>query len=371
MKKILLLACMLLASAPGWAQIVTAKGVGTITYQAAVGPNEKAQAYTKAQVAAVERYYAENGQSEAENFESIEDKVAANLDKFVMTTTVLNEQDDPNFHKYTLTVKVELNLAKLRNTLKNNSAAGLAAPVAKSQMVYVFVGREVASVKKFDDRVVEHRGVSAEASMQGSEQTKGSEGESVKKGKVSTSSSMQANANLSASMSVNTETGGSRTSKSDETGYRMLSMTDQKTSVTSVFSQSGFVVADPDFVLADGDMKSVINDYSHGDDLAPATLRSMVASLRKAQVPYLVLATFNVGPAAADPATGLQRVTVSVTGRVLDLSGSLPREVASVPPVQYSGLGATNDVAQGKALKDASLAAAREVVSRLNVAGIH
>jgi hypothetical protein len=42
-----------------------------------------------------------------------------------------------------------------------------------------------------------------------------------------------------------------------------------------------------------------------------------------------------------------------------------------VPPVQYVGLGADGASAQGKALKDASIAAAKEIVSRLNAVGIH
>ena len=371
MKKILLLLSLLLLAASASAQVITAKGVSTITYAAGLGPAEKEQAYQRAQVAAIERYFAENGEAEAENFDAISDKIAQNLDKFVLSTAVLNEQDNPGFHKYSVTVRVEVNLAKLRITLRGASMAGKTAGAEKSQMVYVFVGREVASVKKFDERVVQHQGVSAEGTMSGSESTKGTEGESIRKGKVSTNASVQSSASISANMQVNTETGGSRTSKSDETGYRMLTMSGQKTAITSVFSQAGFSVADADFVLVDKDMKSVTDDYSKGNDLAPATMRNIVGSLRKSQVPYLVLATLDVGPAGQDPATGLQRVSVSVTGRVLDLTGNLPREVASVPPVQFSGLGDTPANAQAKALKDASIAAAKEIVGRLNVVGVH
>jgi hypothetical protein len=54
----------------------------------------------------------------------------------------------------------------------------------------------------------------------------------------------------------------------------------------------------------------------------------------------------------------------------MDISGNIPREVASVPPVQFFGMGSDNASASTKALKEASLAAAKEVVSRLNAAGI-
>ncbi|UUZ49487.1 hypothetical protein LP420_04095 [Massilia sp. B-10] len=65
---------------------------------------------------------------------------------------MLTEQDQPQLSKYSIAVRSEINLAKLRTTLRANSEAGKAAPVSNSEMVYVFVAREAASVKSFDAR---------------------------------------------------------------------------------------------------------------------------------------------------------------------------------------------------------------------------
>lgn len=370
MKKLLLAIFGVLLSMQCFAQIVTVKGVNTITYATVLTAPEKEKAYRTAQVAAVERYFAENGEAESQNFEAIQEKVEANLDKFILSSTVLNEQDQPGLRKYSITLRVELNVAKLRNTLKGASATAKVSNAEKSQMVYVFVAREVASIKSFDDRVVQRAELSEEVAVEESKSKKSKEGESVKGNSVATNGSKKVSANVSVKQSATLETGGSTTRRSDDVAYRLLPLGNQKTSTTSVFSQAGFVVADPEFVLADGDLKAVNADYSKGNDLAPATIRGVVQSLRKAQVPYLVLATFDVNAPSQDGATGLQRVSVSVTGRVLDLTNQIPREVASVPPVQYFGLGADNATATTKALKDASIAAAREVVSRLNAAGV-
>ncbi len=353
------------------AQVVNTKGVGTVSYRDQLSSLDKEKAYRAAQVASIERYFAENGQAESENFEAIQPKIEENLDKFIMSTTVLNEQDQPGVHKYSVAVRTELNVAKLRNTLRNASSAGKTSTGEKSQMVYVFVGREVAGVKAFDDRVVKREEVTIERDVKASGSTKGKEGESVRANSVATNASKTSSAKLSASRSINVETGGSTTRKSDELSFRILPMASHKTSVTSVFSQSGFSVADPEFVLTDADLKAVNTDYSKGNDLAPATIRGVVLSLRKANVPLLVLATFDVGTPSQDPDTGLQRIAVSVSGRVMDLTGALPREVASVPPVQYFAIAPDNATATTKALKDASMAAAKEIVSRLNVGGIH
>jgi hypothetical protein len=198
----------------------------------------------------------------------------------------------------------------------------------------------------------------------------GREGEAIGGSSVATSASRKRAASMDGNSSVTVTTGGSSTQKTDEMSYRVLSMANYKTSVTSVFSQSGFEVADPDFVLSDENVKSVNLDYSKGNDLTAATLRGVVHTLRKANVPLLVLATFDVGVPMEDPVTGQRRVAVTVTGRVLDLKSGLPREVASVPAVQFFAIGLDNSVASTKALKDASLAATKEIVSRLNVAGV-
>lgn len=370
MKKLLFVIAGVLLSFQIHAQIVNVKGVGTAKYTKEVTPVEKDKALRAAQVASVERYFAENGEAESQNFEAIQEAIEANLDKFILSTTVINEQDQPGLGRYSISVRVELNVAKLRNTLRSASAVSKTSSAEKSQLMYVFVGREVASVKTFDARVVKRAEVSAEESAKSAVSIKGTEGEMIKASTVSTHASKKTSEDTSVNASLKVETGGSTTRKSDEVSYRLLSLANQKTSITSVLSQAGFIVADPEFVLGDKEIKAVNQDYSTGNDLAPSTLRGVVSAMRKSQVPLLVLATFDVGAPSQDPASGLQRVAVSVTGRVLDLTGNLPREVASVPPVQYFGIGSDNATATSKALKEASLAATREVVSRLNASGV-
>ncbi|OEZ97667.1 hypothetical protein DUPY_35000 [Duganella phyllosphaerae] len=370
MKKIFAVLITALLALPALAQVVTTKGVATITYDNKLMPTDVERAQRAAQVASIERYYAEAGEAESENFEAIRPQVEANLDKFIMSSTVLSEQDQPALRKYSVSVRTELNVTKLRVTLRGAAKASQPAGAGNAPMVYVFLGREVAAVKSFDDRVVKRAEIKVDRDIKTSGSVRGSEGESIKSNAISTNANKQQTSKLSASQTVNVETGGSTNRKQDEVTYRMLSMASHKTSVTSVFSQSGFTVADPDFVLGDGDMKSVSADFSHGSDLTPATMRALVASLRKAGVPLLVLATFDVGVPAQDPATGMPRVAVTVTGRVMDVSAAFPREVASVPPVQYFAVAPDGAIATTKALKDASLLAAKEIVSRLNAAGV-
>ena len=374
MKKLLVaFAGLILLSTHSFAQVVASKGVGTVPYGWSLSTEDKDKAYRAAQLAAVERYFAEAGEAEAENFEAIQAKVEENLDKFLLGTTIINEQNNESAKKYSVSVRVEINVAKLRNAVRGSSstAKATAAGGTKSQLVYVFVGREASSVRSFDARVVKRAEVEDDRSIERSASVKGAESEKVSGNTVATAASKEGKANANYKRSVTVETGGSTTRKADDTSYRLLPLNNIKTSITGAFSQGGFQVADPEFVLGDHEIKAVNQDFSAGNDLAPSTIRAVVSTLRQAQIPLLVLTTLDVGAPMQDEATGMQRVAVSVTGRVLDISGNLPREVASVPAVQYAGLGADNATAQGKALKDAAMAAAREVVSRLNAAGIY
>lgn len=350
-------------------QVVQVKGVGTSSYSGELTSAIKENSYQKAQISAVERYFAENGEAESQNFEAIADQISGNLDSFILNTTVLNEQDQPSLKKYSVSVKVELNVAKLRNTLRKSSAVATAGAYEKSSMVYVFVGREAASVRAFDTRVVKREEVAAKGGSSSTNSTRGNEGEDISDASISTTATKQTTKSQSSSSSIRVETGGSVTHKADDVTYRLLPMANAKTSITSVFSQAGFRVEEPEFVIGDREYKAMTTQFSSGNDVAPATMRSIVGSLTKAQVPLLVLATLDVGAADQDPATGMQRVAVTAVGRVLDVSSGRPREVASVPAVQYFGVGSDNQAAINKGLKEASLAAAREVVSRLNAIG--
>jgi len=100
LKKHILIALMTMIPVIAHAQVVQVKGVGTISYGTELTVITKEKAYQKAQVSAVERYFAENGEAESENFEAIEDKITENLDNFILNTTVLNEQDQPGLKKY-------------------------------------------------------------------------------------------------------------------------------------------------------------------------------------------------------------------------------------------------------------------------------
>jgi hypothetical protein len=357
------------------AQLVNIKGIGVVQYTgSAADPQAKDEALRKAQVNAIERYYASNGEAESENFDNVRDKVEGNLDKFVLDATTLSEQDQPDSHRYTVSVRAELNVAKLRNTLKASSATAKTMAGQKSTLTFVFLARQVASVKSFDARVYKRADMNVSGSSRGTESVSGSEGESVDDAHVSTNATKRKNAVSSENVSASVQTGGSTTQKADDIQWKLMPSGNFDAAVSGIFAQAGFDVVDVGYVEPQShgllSLKALQDDYKTGDDPKPQTLRNTAAGLQAAQVPYLALTTLDVGAKDIDPDTGLTRVYVTVTGKVLDLSGRFPRTVSSVGPVQYAGTGPSQDVAQTNALKLAADKAARELINQINVVGV-
>lgn len=373
-KIIVWLSLTLLAAAAG-AQVQQARGKASVSYAGkAATPEDKAKANMAAQLKAVEFYYAEAGQSESENFDAVRDRILANPDRFILETTVLSEEDNAERKQYTVSVRVALNVANLRNAVKANSAVVRGGPAGRSPLAFLFVSRQVDSTKTFDDRVFKRIDEAGSAKGSASSAEKTTEGEAIGKGQVSTNASTSSSAAASFQRSRTVETGGSTVRRAAESTWRLLPSANLAQVFTSSFARAGFKVSEAAMVepYAGGHFKvaAVESDYKSGMDLKSATLASVVNGMRTAQIPYVALGTLDVGMTDRDPSTGLMRVSVTVNAKILDIGQAIPETIASVGPVQYSGVGPDEDVARTNALKSAATNAARELTSQVTNLGV-
>lgn len=357
------------------AQVQQARGKASVSYQGkAATADDKARANMAAQLKAVEFYYAEAGQSEAENFDAVREKILANPDRYILESTVLAEEESADKKQYTVSVRVSLNVANLRNAVKANSAVAKGGPAGKSPLAFIFVSRQVDSTKSFDDRVYKRVDESVKVNASASKSEKGVEGESISKGQIKTNASTSSQSAAAAERTRSVETGGSTVKRSSESSWRLLPSANLAQVFTSNFAKAGFKVTEAALVepYTGGHFKvaAVENDYKSGMDLKSATLQSMVLGMRTAQVPYIALGTLDVGLADKDPNTGLMRVSVTVNAKILDISQTIPDTIASVGPVQYAGLGPTEDEARTNALRLAANNAARELTSQVTNLGV-
>jgi hypothetical protein len=357
------------------AQVQRAAGKATLPYTGkAVTPDVKAKALQNAQLKAVEFYYAEAGESEAANFDAMRAKIIENPDRYILETTVLAEDDNASSKAYTVSVRVSLNVANLRNDIKAGSAVGKATRSERSALAFVFVSREQDSEKAYDTRVTQRADLSEKLDASVAQSGKGTEGEKISRGQVSTNESRTDTVSASRNRSVTLETGGTRTRRASESTWRLFPSANLNQVFTQTFTRAGFKVNEASLVepYTGGKFKvaMVENDYKAGNDLQSATMQAITQGMKNAQIPYIALGTLDLGLADTDPQTGMQRVAVTVNARVLDVTQTIPDTIASVGPVQYAGTGPTEAEARTNALKLAANNAARELTSQLTNLGL-
>lgn len=376
-----------IVAANAQAQVHQARGQFAVTYKEHIGTFDKKEAPAKvkqqaqqeAMIKAVEAYFAEAGQAESANFDGIRSKILQDPGRYVLDSTVIAEDDNKKDFKYSVVVRASLNVATLRNAMQANSAVGKAAESEKSMLSFVFVSRQVASEKTYDDRVYKRAEASIQVSGNATRQEtnsmneKSSEGESVKKSQVDTFGSKtqrrddSLKVDSSAKAVATSETGGSTIRKASETTWRLLPSAMLNSVFVANFSQAGYEVVEAAMVESDKfKVSDIEDDYKSGNDLQPKTLRAIANSMKEASVPYVALGTLDVGLPSKDPQTGQVRVDVTVNAKVWDVTKPLPRTRSAVGPVVYSGVGPNEDAARINALKSAANSAAQELSSRMN-----
>jgi len=350
--------CMPAAS---FAATQTIKGMATISISSSDGPSpsEMAMAMKEAKINAVERYVANTNSAEQRNYDLIKQKVAANIDNYVLSSSIVSQQTDKQAKTYTLVVSSEINVSELENALQANSAVSNTSQSSRSYITFIFVARHQNTVQSFDNEVTKHNNsTTAENGMDMNAST------GTKKGYASTTNKYNT-----------VTTGGSVIQRANKVTYTVTSSDAVNDVISNQLSEAGYQVVDAAFVqqMTNGKLNidSFKSDFVHGNDISPSTLINAALGVQEAKVPYLAYGTLDVGFTDTDPTTGLKRVYVTVTSKVYDLTGRFPVTVASVGPVQYAGLGPSEDVARTNALQLAAKTAADSLVSEMNAKGIH
>lgn len=370
----LALACALFVALPAAAQVVSSKGMATINYEGKLKPADRQGAVRKALFSALQAHVSESSVARAKVLAGRRDEFTSKLDQLVIGSTVLSETDNKDMRSYSVVVRADIDSALLRAELDGGSATASAAQGARSPIALVFVARMQDSVQSFEAR--EYRRVDAKASStsSGSTVVRTEEGESIGASRIGTSDAISHNGNGRESFTGTVETGGSTTQKADKIAWKVTTAGEINTAMTGILSGAGYEAVEAEYVEPQsGGLLSVARirkDFSQGNDLSADVLRGTTSGTWRAGIPLLAYGTLDVGIRTRDAATGLVRITVTVTGKVLDVSGRFPRTLSSVGPVQFAGVGETETIARTNALILAAEKAATVMVDELNVRAV-
>jgi hypothetical protein len=282
----------------------------------------------------------------------------AHIDDYVKELTVLDQQVDPASKTMSVAIRASVNETAVDAILNATSVAARAATGTGSTFVFLFLAREVTQEKSYEARVATVTKIdSSKATME----------------KAADDDDTDAVGTRTSDLEERT-TGGSVERKRSVLTYAVSSPEDINAAMGDVLGTAGFEVASYDDVVANcggADRAVVMQEFKASDDMSTNTRRSVINASRQCGASLFATGTIDLGAQDTDPVTGNKRVFVSVRAQVWDIHPLLPRKVASVGPVQFSGLGPDDTVAERNALQVASRAAAKALVDQLNAKQIH
>lgn len=338
-------------------------GVGSVNYEGSIFSSDvdskvKDEAVQAALLNAWKKYTASFNAAKYKAYITLQNEFTENLNQYIASYNIIDEKNDSDGKKYTVAVKALINDVAVESKLSLSSAAGSSASGEGSLFSFIFVARDVASVKSYDDKVTK---ISKAEAMSSGEETSSMSGSTMVAG-------------TKAKAISKTTTGGSSEKKADKVKYIVSSAADVDAAMNEVLSPAGFEVVEYGDIVSEcggAEPETIKKEFSKQAELSRAVRKAAIAGARECEVPLFAIGTLDAGMVDTDPTSGLKRVYVSVNAKVYNIEKRLPKKVASVGPVQYAGLGPSAIVAKRNALSKAAKEAARSIVDQLNAKGLN
>jgi hypothetical protein len=341
---------------------VEVEGRGEVPYElgmfsSAPAPETRQKAVAEAEKSALNRFASNYSAAKYALFRKLAPQVFSQIDQYVIDAIVVDEGARPDAKVYYAIVRAAINDAKLDALLNAQGISNAQATGGNGTAIsFLFVARETDSVKEFDTRRTAI--VNAQVAVTANQN------QSVSGGKAQVGETAEGTKTVT--------TGGSSLRKADEVSYRVTSPENMNAAMNDVFSTKGIEVYDyRDVVSQCGgvDEQKIYAEFAKSDELSRETRNSAFAAARQCSINDFAVGTMDIGLQDIDPVTGNKRVYASVRAQLLDITGRLPRIVASVGPVQYAGLGPDQAVAMRNALQLAAAEVAKAIADQLNAKG--
>lgn len=331
-------------------QIVKVKGQGSAPYTGRkADENTERAAILEAKRDALQKHVAQFNTSRRANYMRVEAEIMKRLDQVVPNATVLDRKTIKTSKLYSVVLEAGIDDNLIEQIIQASSVKERSAgPRQDNYIAFIFVARELASSRSFDNKVTD---VSSSRSEQRGSQTVSDSGDTVSASNTSEDTRV-------------TTTGGNTERKANERKYRVFTVGEVDAAVNNVLTTAGYEVVNA--VDADIKVNDFKADYETGD-IQPETRKTAVATSKGNGISFLGTASMDVGLPEKDGATGLWKVHVTVNSQVSDLRGRFPKTVGSIAGKAYSGLGSNEEVARTNALNTAAAEMASELVDQLRM----
>ena len=333
-----------------------------------ISAEETATAKNKAIESAWKKYTSKFNVSRMKQYMLVKEDIISTLDDYINDVQVLDNTVDTGTKTLRTVVKISINEVALDAKLSLTSAAGGTASGEGSYIVAYYITREISSRKSYDAK-----------------ETKITANETAKKA----TDSMEGDTDsVSTSDIEKTQTGGSSEQKADKLEYKLATNAVSPSVVTDAMNQilspAGFEmddldaaleIADPNMEFFTIEMATIEKEFVETNRLSRKTkgeINKVIRELEAIGEParYLVQVIADMNLPFQDSVTGNQKVTVSVSAQIRDVSQKRAKNVAAFTE-QASGTGQDGKTAALNAMKNAATIVAEGIVDQLNAKGIN
>ena len=355
MKYLFVCLSFLLLSFTAQAERIEQKGIGTIPFDGALfskdpSSDEKKKAVDAAKLSAWKNYTATLNAAKQQMLLSNEKEVNANLEKFITDFQIIDQKIDKETKTFSVVIRAGFNSGALDQFLQSANLGAASGQkydsTTESAFSFLFTARKATSLKQFDQRVTTKEKASTSNSVKDS-----SDGTTVSATKEKT-------------------TGGSRLSQEDKVTYAVSSSRDVDSAMGDALTSAGINYASYDDIVGNCNAPASSQfqkEYVDNDELSAQTRTKIINAAKECGIQFFAIGTLDAGVNDVDPVSGNQRVFVSVTAQLWDISAKpLPRKIGSVGPVQFSGMGPNQSVASKNAQNLAAKETGKQLVDQLN-----
>lgn len=369
-----LLLLFTLLAMPAMTQVVTEKGVSTVELTGRFTcrdgkPSDKKlhfQAIDNAKLSAWNKYTAKLSGERSSAYYKQESSFVQSIDEYITDYTILTSDCSKTDRSYSVSLRVNINEAKLNNALVSQSGSSAAKQNLKGQGVVVLVvPRKTTEALSFDDKVTSQ---SQRKKSLSADEMISDTGDSVS---ITESSTQR----------ESVTTGGSTSKKATKRTYEIGDLGDASAQINNILSPLGmrtFAAARLESMGSrfgyDPFLNEVLDQFSGksgdlGANISPQSQNAivdMITDVGQGRLNYFMLGTVDSSVPRIDPDMGVYKADVLVNIQLFKIDDFFGAEVvAAVGPEIKTAFGETDVLADKAALKKAFAEATNALVLKL------
>ena len=374
MKKIFWLIIFILLTEASFAQIAEINTTSSIAYKGRLSAEERQKAIGQALERSLDNFVANLGQSSYSNiYEKNRDKIIENINEYVLSYSVIFENQDKRNKMFSVTLKTSINQPKLENFITSKLDTNI-FPNAKEPITFFFYAREPEIIEIFDDKITKNTSTTSLERSLSENKIRGNNTETLVDDTFSVLEDSISNNATKNSQETNSVSDGITTRIATNMKYRVSSSREFNSAITSKLASSGYEVIDGDFIegLSGSRISNeeIRREFSESENLDSKTLLEMANVLNELDIKYLAVGYMDFSEKQVDPISGKSKYSVSVVSTLYDVSRRFPTTISSVGPVSISGIGGDDMTAKNNAIVEASALVSNELAQQLSLKNV-